>query len=157
MQIFCHSPERNHERGRSHQQRERTDQVSLSRVRLQHLKQLAASLGIFGDKAFWDHERRLLDFGLACCIPLTLAPANDVGGAGTQGVAVTAVDPNGPAAEHGIQTGDVILDIGGKTVSKPAEVRDQLAALNKEGKHSVLMRVKSGDTTKFVAVPLGKA
>jgi serine protease Do len=88
---------------------------------------------------------------------LTLAPANDVGGAGAQGVAVTAVDPNGPAAEHGIQTGDVILDIGGKTVSKPADVRDQLAALNKEGKHSVLMRVKSGDTTKFVAVPLGKA
>src|SRR5262249_32776902 len=36
---------------------------------------------------------------------LTLAPAGDVGGAGTQGVAVTAVDPNGPAAEQGIKTG----------------------------------------------------
>jgi hypothetical protein len=29
--------------------------------------------------------------------------------------------------------------------------------LNKEGKHTVLMRMKSGDNTKFVAVPLGKA
>jgi len=88
---------------------------------------------------------------------LTLAPAGDVGGAGNQGVAVTAVDPNGPAAEHGIKTGDVILDIAGKTVSKPEDVRQELASLHKDGKHSVLMRVKSGDATKFVAVPLGKA
>ena len=29
---------------------------------------------------------------------------------------VTAVDPEGPAAEHGLQTGDVILDVGGKAV-----------------------------------------
>jgi serine protease Do len=88
---------------------------------------------------------------------LTLAPASEVDGVGNQGVAVTAVDPNGPAAEHGVATGDVILDIGGKTVSKPADVRQALADLNKEGKRTVLMRVKSGDNTKFVAVPLGKA
>ena len=88
---------------------------------------------------------------------LTLAPANEVDGAGNQGVAVTAVDPDGPAAEHGVATGDVILDIGGKAVSKPADVRQALADLNKEGKHTVLMRMKSGDNTKFVAVPLGKA
>jgi serine protease Do len=90
-------------------------------------------------------------------IGLTLAPANDVGGAGSQGVAVTAVDPNGPAAEHGIQTGDVILDVAGKTVNNPGDVRQELASLHKEGKHTVLMRVKSGDGTKFVAIPFGKA
>jgi serine protease Do len=39
---------------------------------------------------------------------LTLAPASTVG-AGNQGVAVTAVDPNGPAAERGMQSGDIIL------------------------------------------------
>jgi serine protease Do len=88
---------------------------------------------------------------------LTLAPASDVAGAGSEGVAVTAVDPGGPAAEHGVATGDVILDVGGKTVSKPGDVRQALADLNKEGKHTVLMRVKSGDSLKFVAVPLGKA
>jgi serine protease Do len=85
---------------------------------------------------------------------LTLAPTNE---SGNQGVTVTAVDPNGPAAEHGIKTGDVILDIGGKMVSKPEDVRQELASLNKDGKHTVLMRVKSGDATRFVAVPLGKA
>ena len=88
---------------------------------------------------------------------LTLAPANEVGGAGNQGVAITAVDPNGPAAEHGIQTGDVILDVGGKTVSKPGDVRQELTAVQKAGKNTVLMRVKSGNSTKFVAVPFGKA
>jgi S1-C subfamily serine protease len=88
---------------------------------------------------------------------LTLAPASDVGGAGDQGVAVTSVDPNGPAAEHGIKTGDVILDVAGQAVSKPEDVRQQLAKLQKDGKHTLLMRVKSGDTTTFVAVRLGKA
>jgi serine protease Do len=88
---------------------------------------------------------------------LTLAPAKEVGGAGDKGVAVTAVDPNGPAAEHGMQTGDVILDVGGKSVSKPDDVRQELSALQKAGKNTVLMRLKSGDSTRFVAVPFGKA
>jgi serine protease Do len=88
---------------------------------------------------------------------LTLAPASDVAGAGNDGVAVTAVDPDSPAAEHGVVTGDVILDVAGKKVSKPADVRQALGDLTKEGKHTVLMRVKSNDGTKFVAVPLGKA
>jgi serine protease Do len=87
---------------------------------------------------------------------LTLAPANEVGGVGSEGVAVTAVDPNGAAAQHGVETGDVILDVGGKAVAKPADVRQALANLTKEGKRTVLMRVKSGESTKFVAVPLGK-
>ena len=71
------------------------------------------------------------------------------------GVVVTGVEPGGPAAEHGFKTGDVILDVGGKAVSKPAEVRDTLLELRKEGKHSVLMRVKSAQATRFVAVPIG--
>ena len=60
------------------------------------------------------------------------------------GVVVTAVDPNGIAADHGFQLGDVILDVGGKKVSNPADVRQALADARKEGKHAVLMRVKSG-------------
>jgi serine protease Do len=88
---------------------------------------------------------------------LTLAPANEVDGAGTHGVAVTAVDPDGPAAERGVKEGDVILDVGGKSVSKPADVRQQLGELRKEGKHSALLRMKASDGTKFVSVPLDNA
>ena len=88
---------------------------------------------------------------------LTLAPANEVGGAGNRGVAITAVDPNGPAAEHGLQTGDVILNVGGKSVSTPDDVRQELGSMQKAGKNTVLMRVKSGNSAKFVAIPFGKA
>jgi serine protease Do len=87
---------------------------------------------------------------------LRLAPASDVDGSGNKGVVVTAVDPSGPAAEHGFQTGDVILDVGGKTVSNPGDVRSALTAAEASGKHSVLMRVKTADATRFVAVPLAK-
>src|SRR5262249_13182478 len=88
---------------------------------------------------------------------LTLAPASEVDGPGSRGVAVTAIDPNGPAAERGVRVGDVILEVAGKAVSKPADVRQELADLHRNGKHAVLMRMRSGDSTKFVAVPLGKA
>jgi serine protease Do len=84
---------------------------------------------------------------------LSLAPAK-AAGAGEQGVVVTAVDPNGPAAEQGIKAGDVIVNVGGTSVSTPGEVQKQLGQLQKAGKHSVLMRVKSGEGTRYVALPL---
>jgi serine protease Do len=88
---------------------------------------------------------------------LTLAPASETGDGDRGGVAITAVDPNGPAAEHGVKAGDVILDVSGKAVSSPADVRKELADLRKAGKHAALMRMRSGDTTKFVALPLSNA
>jgi serine protease Do len=88
---------------------------------------------------------------------LQVAPAKDVSGAGNQGVVVTGVDPDGPAAEQGFQTGNVILDVGGKAVANAGEVRQALVEAQAQGKHDVLMRVKMGDATRFVAVPLGKA
>ena len=56
-----------------------------------------------------------------------------------------------------MQSGDVILDVGGKAVSNPSDVNKELADLHKAGKHTALMRVKSGNGTKFVALPLGSA
>jgi serine protease Do len=88
---------------------------------------------------------------------LTLAPANEVAGSGSQGVAVVAVDPNGPAAERGVKTGDVILDVGGKVVANAADVRKALTDARTEGKHSVLMRVKTAEATRFIALPIGTA
>ena len=87
---------------------------------------------------------------------LTLAPAARVAGAGSEGVVVTGVDPAGVAADHGFTTGDVILDVAGKSVSTPADVRKALASARTDGKRTVLMRVKSGDNTRFVALPVGR-
>ncbi|HEY6621984.1 MAG TPA: Do family serine endopeptidase [Steroidobacteraceae bacterium] len=88
---------------------------------------------------------------------LTLAPSNKVSGAGGNGVVVTAVEQGGVAADHGFQVGDVILEVGGKPVTTPADVRKGLSDAKSSGKHSVLFRVKSTDGTKFVALPIGNA
>jgi serine protease Do len=88
---------------------------------------------------------------------LTLSPASEVDGAGTEGVAVTGVDPDSPAAERGFKTGDVILDVGGKAVSTPAELREAFRQARAEGKRAVLLRVKTGAGTRFVALPIGRA
>ena len=87
---------------------------------------------------------------------LTLAPAANVAGAGSAGVVVTGVDTSGVAADHGFSTGDVILEVAGKSVSTPADVRNTIATARTDGKRSVLVRLKSGDNTRFVALPVGK-
>ena len=83
---------------------------------------------------------------------LSLAPANS-----EPGVVVADIDPNGLAADFGFKAGDVILDVAGKTVATPAEVRKALGEARTEGKRSVLMRVKTEQGTRFVAIPPGRA
>jgi serine protease Do len=88
---------------------------------------------------------------------LSLAPAGSVAGAGSEGVVITGVDPEGAAAAHGFSIGDVILDVGGKSVATPVDVRKALTDARGTGKKTVLMRVKSNQGTRFVAIPLGNA
>jgi serine protease Do len=88
---------------------------------------------------------------------LSLAPAGNVSGAGNEGVVITGVDPNGVAAGRGMKTGDVILAVGDRSVSNPADVRDAMREARKDGKKSVLLRLKSGGSTRFVALPLDRA
>ena len=87
---------------------------------------------------------------------LTLAPANSVAGAGKDGVVVTEVDPKSAAAERGFKEGDVILEVAGKSVTNAGDVREAINAARTDNKNSVLMRVKSGGSSRFVAVPLAK-
>jgi len=88
---------------------------------------------------------------------LSLAPAKEVAGAGGDGVVVTNVEASGIAAEHGLKTGDVIVEVAGKKVASPADVRTALTDAQKDGKRTLLMRVKSGEAMKYVALRLGRA
>lgn len=99
------------------------------------------------------------DLGRGADVPrlgLTVVPAASIAGAGKEGVVVTDVDPKGLAADRGFKEGDVILDVGGKTVAGAGDVRDALASAKNENKNSVLLRVRSGGTSRFVALPLSK-
>ena len=129
--------------------------VTLGMLRNGEQKTVSLTLGQLPEQQQAKADTSETPNGDVARLGLTLAPAGDVAGAAGKGVVVTGVDPNGRAAEHGFQTGDVILDVGGKAVSKPSDVRDRLTDLRKEGKHTVLMRVKSADATKFVAMPIG--
>ena len=47
------------------------------------------------------------------------------------------------------------LDVAGKSVSTAAEMRKALADAKSEGKHDVLIRVKTANNTHYVAMPIG--
>lgn len=93
-----------------------------------------------------DKGASVADLGLA----LTSAPDG-------KGVVVADVDPSGSAAEQGLQAGDIILAVGGSEVSRPGDVEREVVDAKKQGMKAVLMRVKSGEQTRFVALPFGKA
>jgi serine protease Do len=85
---------------------------------------------------------------------LTVAPADKVDGAGKLGVVITKVEPKSAAAERGLKRGDVILEVAGKSVSSPTDVSSALEAARTDKKSSVLMRLRTGDASHYVAVPL---
>ena len=90
----------------------------------------------------------------ASVLGLTLAPASAVSGAGDRGVVITEISPASPAAESGLQTGDIILEVGRRAVNTPADVRKMVEEAHKQSKRAVLLRVTRGDTVTFVAIPI---
>jgi len=98
-----------------------------------------------------DRDEEGVDLGK---LGFTLAPADRVAGAGEEGVVVTGVDSDGVAAERGFATGDVIVEVAGKKVSSPAEVRKEIDTVRKDGKRTVLMRVKKNGSSRYVALPV---
>ena len=87
---------------------------------------------------------------------LALAPADEVSGAGSRGVVIMSVDPSGIGAEKGLQPGDVILEVGGKSVGNPQQVRSALDEAGKSGKHAALLRLKTSTGNRYVALPVGR-
>jgi serine protease Do len=83
---------------------------------------------------------------------LAVAPAD-----GGDGVMVTDVDPNGQAAERGLQPGDVIIAVGNDPVTSPADVEKMMETAKDGGLKAVLLRVKSGEQTRFVALSFARA
>jgi Do/DeqQ family serine protease len=67
----------------------------------------------------------------------------------TKGVVVTNIDPAGPAANSGIQTGDVIVEVNRQPVNSPDDVR---SALGKSNGRPPLLLVNRGGRTFFVTI-----
>ncbi len=72
------------------------------------------------------------------------------------GVVISSVNPDGPAAAKGLKAGDQILEIGGEKVSSGKQVEERIAAMKAKGRKAVLILVRSGDSQRFVAVELNR-
>ncbi len=83
-------------------------------------------------------------------VGFSVAPAS--GG----GVVVTNVDPDGPAATQGLASGDVILQADGRKIAGAGDLRASIESAQKAGKHAILMRIRSSDSIKYVAVPFSR-
>ena len=72
-----------------------------------------------------------------------------------KGVVVTAVERGSPAADKGIQAGQVIVDVERQPVSTPGDVQRRIEDVRKAGRRSVLLMVAgpNGDG-RFVAISL---
>ncbi len=71
-----------------------------------------------------------------------------------QGVVVTRVLPDSPAARAGIRVGSVISMVGQEPVATPDEVIRQVGDAAREKRPSVLLRVELDGETSFVPVQL---
>ncbi len=141
--------------------------VKLSIVRYGEKREVDMKLASFPNKKLASLEddkpqakpgEQMKDLGLS------LAPAAKFPGAGDEGVAITEVDPSSDAADKGLKPGDVILQVAGVTVSDPDDVAEGVKKAMANAKTGtdkdtvkVLMQVKSGDQTRFVALSLKKA
>lgn len=84
---------------------------------------------------------------------LTLGP---VRGEDAEGVSIVEVEPTSDAAEKGLRPGDVIVQVQGEAVAKPADVAMQVQKVQELGRSAVMLSVKTQDRTRFVAVQLKK-
>ena len=91
----------------------------------------------------------------AAKLGIRVQPAARVAGSGDKGLVVTDVDDSGSAAGK-LQQGDVILEVGGKEVTSARDVSSSLDAAQKDGKKTVLLRIKRSDATRFVAIEIGR-
>ena len=69
-----------------------------------------------------------------------------------KGVVVAGVQPGSPAAEKGMETGDIIKKVDGRQVKMAKDVRQAVVEATKEGKDHILMLVEGENGSHFVAV-----
>jgi serine protease Do len=75
----------------------------------------------------------------------------------TKGVVVTDVQPGSPAADKGLQPGDVIVEADHKPVTSPSMVAQAVRDAADRGASTILLLVDRNGQDRFVAVPLARA
>jgi serine protease Do len=74
---------------------------------------------------------------------------------GTKGAVIREVQPGSPAEQAGLQSGDVIVGVGGKSVDSPSAAASAIRTAAKD--HAVALRVIRNGTAVFVGVNLDQS
>jgi serine protease Do len=74
---------------------------------------------------------------------------------GTNGVVIREVQPGSPAEQAGLQSGDVIVGVGGKSVDSPSAAASAIRTAVKD--HAVALRIIRNGTPVFVGVNLDQS
>jgi hypothetical protein len=106
-----------------------------------------ATLGEAADGAPGSAPERMDRLGFSVQ-PLTPDLAQRQGLAGKTGLLVSAVDQGSPAAQAGLQEGDLILEVNRRRVTRAGELQDARAEDPKQ--EGVLLLVQRGTTSRFV-------
>ena len=72
------------------------------------------------------------------------------------GTVVVDIDRMSLAFEAGIRPGDVVSEIDQKPIGSAKAAVDAVEAAKKAGRKSVLVFIRSGQTVRFIAIPLGE-
>jgi serine protease Do len=75
---------------------------------------------------------------------------------GVTGVVITSVDNNSTASDLGLQRGDVLVRVGEKAVTSPADVAAAAKAAQAAGRESLLLGVSRAGRLSFVTLDLAK-
>lgn len=72
------------------------------------------------------------------------------------GVLISEVIDGSPAAEKGIQPGDVIVAVNQEAVAKPDDVVTLVEKTSESGKSNVLFLINRGGKQRYIAIPFGR-
>jgi serine protease Do len=70
-----------------------------------------------------------------------------------KGAVIASVVPGKPAADAGLQEGDIIVSVNQHAVNSANEAKTAVADAGKAGRKAVLLLIQRGDNQSFVTVP----
>ncbi|ABN77103.1 protease Do [Rhodobacter sphaeroides ATCC 17029] len=89
--------------------------------------------------------------------PLTAEQAGELGlPGGTEGLAVTDVDPASEAYSKGLREGDVITEAGQQKVVSIKDLQDRVTEAREAGRKSLLLLIRRGGDPRFVALTVSE-
>ena len=126
--------------------------VDLEVMRYGKTETIRVKLGMFpadGQIAAAPQAKPDADATELAALGFSVGPASDPK---DEGVVIKDIDSDSDAALKGLRVGDTILEVQGRVIKTPQDVIAGVKKARDDGRKAVLLRVKQGETIRFVAV-----